>query len=288
MQDNKKIAIVTDSSSDIPPEMLAGLPVTVVPMYIGFNDDLRKDGIEIGTAEVFDALRRGLKVNTSSPSAGDFYNVFHSLFNEGFDYIFCVLLSSRLSGTINAASIAKVNLKDSRISIIDSKTSTICLGLTVLQAARAAVAGAGIEELNNIIEGLIEKNRFIAVLENFEYVFKGGRTSFFSRILNKALWFTPILTIGKNGKVHLKKFAKNLDSAFREIYNYAVLEAKKYPKCKIGVFYGEDPGVALEFEKLFRQNSQLNIDELIVTKITTVISAHTGPGLWGIAISPSY
>ena len=72
MQDNKKIAIVTDSSSDIPPEMLLGLPVTVIPMYIGFNDDMRKDGIEIGTAEVFDALRRGLKVNTSSPSAGDF------------------------------------------------------------------------------------------------------------------------------------------------------------------------------------------------------------------------
>jgi hypothetical protein len=58
--------------------------------------------------------------------------------------------------------------------------------------------------------------------------------------------------------VHLKKFAKNLESAFREIYNYAVLEAKKYPRCKIGVFYGEDPRVALEFEKLFKQN--VNID----------------------------
>ncbi|OQA20677.1 MAG: DegV domain-containing protein [Actinobacteria bacterium ADurb.Bin346] len=288
MKNLNKIAIVTDSSSDVPHELLRGLPVSVVPMYIGYKDELKRDGFEITTAEVFDALRKGFKVNTSAPSAGDFYKIFQSLFDEGFEYIFCIILSSRLSGTINAASIAKLSLGDSRISIIDSKTSTICLGFTVLQAARAAAAGKSVEEVSALIDELIEKNRFIAILENFEYVLKGGRAAFLSKILSIALKFIPILTIGKNGKVHLKKFAKNLDAAFREIYNFAVLEAKKNKKSKIGIFYGEDSTIASKLEKLFRQNKEINIDELIVTTITTVISAHTGPGLWGIAVSPSY
>ena len=284
----KKIAIVTDSSSDIPSELVKNLAIDIVPMYIGYEGDMKKDGLEITTEEVFGALRKGIKVHTSSPSAGDFYKTFKELLTEkDFDYVICIILSSKLSGSFNAASIAKNNLGDDRIKIVDSKTSTLCLGLIVLQAARAAREGMPAVEIEEIIYSLIEKNRFIAILENFEYVLKGGRTSFFGKILNKALRFTPILTIGRNGKVHLKKFTKNLDSAFKEIYNYAVSEAKKYSSSKIGIFYGEDPKAALKLEKLLRENREIQIDELIISKITTVISAHTGPGIWGIAISPS-
>jgi DegV family protein with EDD domain len=282
-----KIAIVTDSSSDIPLELAKKYGIEVIPMYIGYDSFLRKDGVDIFPEEVYAALKSNKKVSTSSPSIGDFFEVFNFLLEEkGFDLVCCITLSSRLSGAFNAASIAGKKFKDGRLRIFDSKTSTICLGFIVLQAAQAASRGCSFEEIEEIINTLIIKNRFFALLENFEYVFKGGRGTFFSKIINKALIFTPILTIGKSGKVHLSKFAKNKNSALEEIYNMAVRASMSNNSSKFGIFYGEDINTAKYLEKMLKDNKDIRIDEIIITKITTVISAHTGPGIYGIAVSP--
>jgi DegV family protein with EDD domain len=282
-----KIAIVTDSSSDIPLELAKKYGIEVIPMYIGYDSFLRKDGVDIFPEEVYAALKSNKKVSTSSPSIGDFFEVFNFLLEEkGFDLVCCITLSSRLSGAFNAASIAGKKFKDGRLRISDSKTSTICLGFIVLQAAQAASRGCSFEEIEEIINTLIIKNRFFALLENFEYVFKGGRGTFFSKIINKALIFTPILTIGKSGKVHLSKFAKNKNSALEEIYNMAVRASMSNNSSKFGIFYGEDINTAKYLEKMLKDNKDIRIDEIIITKITTVISAHTGPGIYGIAVSP--
>jgi DegV family protein with EDD domain len=287
-----KIAIVTDSSSDIPPELAKKYGIEVLPMYIGYDGFLRKDGVDIFPEEVYTALKANKKVNTSSPSIGDFLEVFNFLLEEkGVGLVCCITLSSRLSGAFNAASVAgkkfKDNpLKDNRIRVFDSKTSTICLGFIVLQAAQAASRGCSFEEIEEIINALIVKNRFFALLENFEYVFRGGRGTFFGKILNKAIRFTPILTIGSAGKVHLSKFAKNKNSALEEIYKMAVRTSMSNRSSKFGIFYGEDVNTAKYLEKMLRDNKDIRIDEIIITKITTVISAHTGPGIYGIAVSP--
>jgi len=297
-----KIAIVTDSSSDIPPELAKHYGIEVIPMYIGYDGFLRKDGVDIFPEEVYAALKENKKVSTSSPSIGDFLKVFDSLLVEkGFDLVCCITLSSKLSGAFNAASIACKKFKDSRtendkikdkeikddrIKVFDSKTSTICLGFIVIQAAQAASRGSSFEEIEEIINSLIVKNRFFALLENFEYVFKGGRGTFFGKIINKALMFTPILTIGKSGKVHLSKFAKNKNAALEEICKMAVRASMPNISSKFGIFYGEDINTAKYLEKMLRDNKEIKIDEIITTKITTVISAHTGPGIYGIAVSP--
>jgi DegV family protein with EDD domain len=297
-----KIAIVTDSSSDIPPELAKQYGIEVIPMYIGYDGFLRKDGVDIFPEEVYAALKENKKVNTSSPSIGDFLKVFEFLLVEkGIDLVCCITLSSRLSGAFNAASVAckkyedsrtengKIKdsqIKDDRIKVFDSKTSTICLGFIVLQAAQAASRGCSFKEIEGIINSLIVKNRFFALLENFEYVFKGGRGTFFGKIINKALIFTPILTIGKTGKVHLSKFAKNKNAALEEICKMAVRASKPNSSSKFGIFYGEDINTANYLEKILKDNKDIRIDEIITTKITTVISAHTGPGIYGIAVSP--
>jgi DegV family protein with EDD domain len=282
-----KIAIVTDSSSDIPPELAKKYGIEVIPMYIGYDGFLRKDGVDIFPEEVYAALNENKKVTTSSPSIGDFLKVFNFLLEEkNIDLVCCITLSSRLSGAFNAASVAGKKISDGRLRVFDSKTSTICLGFIVLQAAQAASRGCSFEEIEELINALIVKNRFFALLENFEYVFKGGRGTFFSRIINKALIFTPILTIGKSGKVHLSKFAKNKNSALEEIYKMAVRASMSNNSSKFGIFYGEDINTAKYLEKMLKDNKDLRIDEILITKITTVISAHTGPGIYGIAVSP--
>lgn len=283
------IGIVTDSSSDIPGEIAEKYGIEIIPMYAGFDGKLYRDQLEIQPEEIYKALKEGKKVTTAAPSAGDYSKVFNYLLDEKKkDFIYCLTLSSKLSGAYNSAN-ASINSffkSSNNIRVIDTKTSTICMGFIVMQAAKAANAGWSPDKVEQLISELIERNKFIAVLESFEYVFKGGRAAFVGKILTKAMRFTPVLTIGKRGKVHLTKFTRNKESALKEIYRKSIMAASLNDTNKIGVFYGSDIGPAKELEKLILQNKDISVEEILVTKITTVISAHTGPGIWGVAVSP--
>lgn len=282
-----KIGLVTDSSSDIPSGLAERYGIEIVPMYIGFESSLRRDLIEITPEEVYAALREGKKVTTSAPSTGDFREAFNRLLQkQDIDIIYCITLSSKLSGAYNAANIAKNSFPSDVVKVIDSRTSTMCLGLIVLEAAKAIEAGYQAAEIDKLIQELVEKSKFIATLESFEYVFKGGRAVFFGKFIGKVIRFLPILNIGKNGKVRLKKFVKNKENALDEIYWQSVAAAKMNSSNMIGIFYGLDIAPAKELERLISQNKEIKVEGIIIAKITTVISAHTGPGIWGVAISP--
>lgn len=281
------IRVVTDSSSDIPQEIAAKYLIEIVPMYVGYDGNLLKDLIEIKPEEVYAALANEKKVSTSSPSIGDYLLIFKKLIEqEKVDKIYCITLSSQLSGAYNAANIAKDALPPGTVKIIDSKTSTMCLGLIALQAAEAIRKNYTFSEIENLIDELIKKNKFIAVLENLEYVFKGGRTMFLGKFISKAIRFMPILNIGRDGKVKLRKFVKNKENAIKEIYKQTIEAAKLNNQNLISIFYGSDISPAKELESLIRQNNEISISDIIITPITTVISAHTGPGIWGVAVSP--
>ena len=282
-----KIGLVTDSSSDIPSGIAERYGIEIVPMYIGFDNIFRKDLIEITPEEVYTALLEGKKVTTSTPSAGDFREAFNRLFEkQDIDIIYCITLSSKLSGAYNSANIAKNFFPPDVIKVIDSRTSTMCLGLIVMGAAKAIESGYQAADIDKLIQELVEKSVFIATLESFEYVFMGGRAVYFGKLIGKAIKFLPILNIGKNGKVRLKKFVKNKENALAEIYWQSVAAAKMNSSNWIGIFYGLDIAPAKELERLISQNKEIKVEEIIITKITTVISAHTGPGIWGVAISP--
>jgi len=281
------IAIVTDSSANIPEKLVKENDITIVPMYIGIEGKMYKEGKEIESKEIYEALEKDLKVHTSGPSAGDFLKVFKYLIEKKKkDLIYCISLSSKLSSAFNAVNLAKMNFPKNKIKIFDSKNSTISLGLIALGAVRAARDGKSEEEIDSLIEFLIKRSKFFAVLENFKYVFRGGRAPFLGKFLSAAIRFKPILTIGKNGKVQLKGSAKNRKSAIYKIYGQIKKEASCKGKKKIGIFYGSDISPALELKKMIEGDSDIDIDELILTEITAIMSAHTGPGIWGAAVCP--
>jgi DegV family protein with EDD domain len=285
-----KIRIVTDSTSDIPVELAKEYSIEVIPMYVGLDGRLFKDQIEIMPEEVYAALDTDKKVTTSSPSVGDYISVFTRLLEqEKAEKIYCITLSARLSASFNAATVAGKMFAPDTIKIIDSKTSTMCQGLIAIQAAQAAESGKySAAEIENIINELINRNKLIGVLENFKYLFKGGRAVFLGRFINKIVKFMPILHIGKNGKVQLKKFVKTREGALQEIYRQTVAAAKLNEDNLISIFYGrnEDNHFVKELESLIRQNKEISVNNIYFNTITTVMGAHTGPVIWGVAISP--
>jgi len=283
----ENIAIVTDTTSDIPEQLASKYKIRVVPLYIGFGGKLFLEGKEITSSEVYEKLEAGVKIYTSTPSVGDFVEVYRDLIEkEKKTLIYSIHVSSKLSATSNSADQAKRFFPQAKIKVIDSKTSAISLGFIVLETARATKSGECEERIASIIDFMIRKNKVFASFENFEYIFRGGRAPFLGKFLSKSIRLKPIITIGSDGKVKLKKFVKNKRNSIIELYKQIRKDSFYTGKKKIGIFYGSDINPALELEKMIREDSRVKIDEMILSEVTTVMSAHTGPGIWGVSSCP--
>ncbi|PIU29454.1 MAG: hypothetical protein COT09_00675 [Candidatus Hydromicrobium americanum] len=283
----ENIAIVTDTTSDIPEQLASKYKIRVVPLYIGFGGKLFLEGKEITSSEVYEKLEAGVKIYTSTPSVGDFVEVYRDLIEkEKKTLIYSIHVSSKLSATSNSADQAKRFFPQAKIKVIDSKTSAISLGFIVLETARATKRGECEERIASIIDFMIRKNKLFATFENFEYIFRGGRAPFLGKFLSKSIRLKPIITIGSDGKVKLKKFVKNKRNSIIELYKQIRKDSFYTGKKKIGIFYGSDINPALELEKMIREDSRVKIDEMILSEVTTVMSAHTGPGIWGVSSCP--
>ena len=283
----ENIAIVTDTTSDIPEKMAKKYKITIIPLYVGFGGNLYLEGKEITNGEVYEKLLAGVKMHTSTPSVGDFMEVYRNLIEkEKKTLIYSIHVSSKLSATINSAEQAKKFFPKTRIKIIDSKTAAIGLGFIALEAARAVLRGESEEKIDSIIDYLKRKNKMFATFENFEYIFRGGRAPFLGKFLAKSIILKPIVTIGSDGKVKLKKFVRNKRNSIIEIYRQIRKDPFYTGKKKIGIFYGSDINPALELKKMIKEDKKIKTDELILTEVTTVMSAHTGPGIWGISSCP--
>jgi DegV family protein with EDD domain len=283
----ERIAIVTDTTSDIPKKLVEKYKITIVPLYVGFGGKLYLEGKEITSKELYEKMLAGVRVHTSTPSVGDFVEIYRNLIEkEQKTLIYSIHLSSRLSSTFNSAEQAKKFFPKTRIKVIDSKTAAINLGFIVLEAARAASRGESEEVIDSIIDYLKRKNKMFATFENFEYLFRGGRAPFLGKFLARSMILKPIVTIGSDGKVKLKKFVRNKRNSIIELYKQIRKDPFSTGEKKIGIFYGSDLNTALELKKMIKGDKKIKVEELILTEVTTIMSAHTGPGIWGVSSCP--
>lgn len=280
---HEKIAIVTDSVSNIPEKLAREHNISIVPLYVGLEGKMYKDGLEITPKEIYKKLDSGVKIISSVPSVGDFTKVYHDLIEkEKKTLIYSIHLSSILSGTINSARLAAKMFPDVKIKVIDSKVAAIVEGLVVLEAAKAANKGEDEKKIDSIIDFSIKGSRFFATFENFEYLVKGGRAPFLSKFVGKVMVLKPIITFDSKGKLKLKKFAMNQKKSIIELYRLLKKSISGNKKNKIGICYGNDKEIALQLGEMINNDPDIVVDELIFSDMTVVMSAHTGPDIWGI------
>ncbi len=142
---NKKIAIVTDSSAYIPDSALTGLDVSVIPLWLLWEGESFRDGVDVDPTTFYKKLREAKSLPTSSqPTVMEFEDFFKEVLTR-FDAIVNVLVSSKISGTIDNAQQAIAKMPESDIRLVDTLSSSMGLGLSVLAAARAAAAGKSID-----------------------------------------------------------------------------------------------------------------------------------------------
>ena len=276
-----KIAIVTDSTSDIPKNMVNENQITSVPLSVIFEEEtFLDDGKQITTKEFYKRLRSAEKLpTTTQPTPKDFVNTYNNLLKDH-DQILSIHISKKMSGTINSAEMAKQQMPDAPIEIIDSEFTHMPLGFLVLESAKIAKVGGPYDEILSTIDDLRNKMNELFVPSTLEYLKKGGRIGKAKGLIASLLEIKPILTI-HDGEVSQFKTARRWNQAKTEILNS--METLIGDPSKLIVSVGDSDTEEDGAEMYDRIKEKFNPKEIFRVNVGAVVGTHLGPG--GIAIS---
>lgn len=269
------VRIITDSTSDISLEQAKKMNITIVPLKVIFSDKEYKEGTEITIDGFYQKLVQAEKLpTTSQPAPDDFLKYFNQAKEAG-DSVIAILISGKLSGTVQSAMIAKEMADYSDIYVVDSLSATVGLRHLVERAVTLRAQGMEVAQIATAIEILKDRVVFFAMVDTLEFLYKGGRLSKSSAILGSLLKFKPIITI-KDGVVGVvgkerginKGIAKMLDL----VDDIGAID-QSYP-----VFFGftaEDSKAKVLEEKAIEK---YDMKDSTMCPVGCVVGTHAGPG----------
>ena len=269
-----KVKIVTDSVSDLPPQVVKELGITVVPLHVRFGTDVYRDGVDLTTDQFFAKLTRSKALPvTSVPSPGDFAEKYDKLAEET-DEILVIAVTSKLSGTHEVALQSTGLMKRKcRIEVVDSQSAIMGLGFVVISAARAAQGGAKYDKVLEIVRRNIPRVEFRAAFDTLEYLQRGGRIGKAQALLGSLLKINPIIGL-KDGEVIPCGRERSRAKAIDHLYNFAAGYSR------IEEMAVEYATAVDEADMLVERLGALFPKERIYrTRTSPVISTHTGPSL---------
>jgi DegV family protein with EDD domain len=271
------VKVVTDSTADLPQEVVDELDITVVPLTVLFGQETYKDGVEITREEFFERLVNGtILPRTSQPPVGDFVEVYKKLSDEGHEIV-SVHVSDKLSGTMNSARLAAEEVPGAKIAIVDSGTAALALGLVAKATGEAAKAGKSHDVVAAIAQDAADKTDVYFVVDTLEYLQKGGRIGKASALIGGLLSFKPILTV-VDGLVHPHEKVRTRAKAVAKIAEIAINNG---PYAEVGIIY-DARGEAVD--TLFGQLEPLSDRPVVAGPIGAVIGVYSGPGVIGVAL----
>jgi DegV family protein with EDD domain len=276
----RSIAVVTDSTSDLPPELVQAHNIHVVPLNLIMGDKTWRDGVDIDPPAFYRLLVSSKDFpTTSQPNVAAFQDLFVEL-AEGSAGIVAVLVSSDRRGTVESAQLAAANLPDIPIEIIDSRGVSASLGLMVLAAVRAADEGGDLKTVANTVRALIDKTRLYFVVDTLEYLHRGGRIGAATKLLGSALNLKPILAI-ENGVVEPVGRVRTHSKARARVKEILHEQLSDADKVHMAVFHVAAPDEVSRFRA--QLEGGFHPVEMVETECGPVIGAHVGPGTVGVA-----
>lgn len=269
------IAIVTDSTADIPEEILDKYQIHVVPNYVIIDGKSLKDGEDISRQEFYEKLP-GMNPlpTTAAASSGEYEQLYGSLLQRGARHILSIHCSSILSGIYNTARVAAQSFGE-HVNVIDSRFVSLGLGFQAIAAAEAALT----EPLESVLAMLVEvrkRARVIAMLDTLEFVRRGGRVSWARARLGSLLRIKAFVEV-KDGTVFSLGEARTRQKGIDRLMD---LIQKLGPLERLALLHTNAESDARKI--LVALNPQLPTKPLLVN-VTTVIGAHVGPNGLGVA-----
>ena len=271
------VHIVTDSTSDMSPALIAQYGITVIPLTIAFGSESFRDGVDLKPDEFYARLQATKQLpTTSQPPPALFQHAYEHLVSRG--EIVSIHLSHKLSGTIEAARAAAREIAADKISIVDSGSVSMGLGLCVLAAARVAESGGTRDACAAAAESVAARLHVAVAFESLEYLRRGGRIGRARAFLGGLLRLKPILTV-KDGEVFPATRVRSRSKAIDELFALAERHA---PIAEMVVCDTTTPD---DTEALAaRLRAAYPAVTLHVGRFGPTLGVHGGPGMLGIAV----
>ena len=272
------VHIVTDSSCDLPDNLISEMNIKIVPLKIRFGDTEFVDRVELTTEQFWEKCQASDELpSTAAPSPGAFVEEFQNAANEGATGVVAIILSGELSATIEAAQQAAQLVKDEiEVRVIDSRTVTLGLGSVVMGAASAANSGANIEEVAAIASDSVNRTQVHAALDTLENLRKGGRIGAAGSLLGSMLSIKPLIEV-RNGVVEPAGKQRTRGKALS--YLVGVVEQNADQIEQIFVTHAACDDVDSFLEQV---RSVVSV-EVLVGEVGPVVGAHAGIGTIGVA-----
>jgi DegV family protein with EDD domain len=270
------IAIVTDSTSDIPAELVERYSISVVPNILVLDGQSLEDGKGISREEFYNRLPEMKSLpTTATASPGVYLNLYEKLLKSGATHVLSVHAAGTLSGIINAASTA-AEAFDGKVRVFDSASVTLGLGFQVLMAAEATVRGATMDVLLALLNDLRKRARVFAMLDTLEYVRRSGRVSWARARLGNLLHLKPFVELREGivyslGETRTRR--KGIEQLKKFLFEQGPLE-------RLAILHTNAEADARQF--LGEIDINLQAPPLVVN-VTTIIGTHVGPNGLGFA-----
>jgi DegV family protein with EDD domain len=271
------VKVVTDSTADIPAQLVKELGISVIPTYVMFGSETFRDGVDLPRQQFYKKLLATRVIPTTAAPPPAVYEEVYRRLAEETDEIVSIHLLSRYSGLYNSAVLAARNISRARIEVIDSGQVTMGYGWMVVAAAEAARRGEPLERIRDLVEGMKPRSRVLAILDTFEFLYRGGRVDWVRSVLGTVLRIKPMIEVHL-GEVQLVERTRTLERSLgRLLERVRTLE----PLERAIVLHANAAGVAETLAD--RLQTLLPAWDRLVDQAGVTIASHAGPGAVGIA-----
>lgn len=277
-----KIAILVDSGSDVPQELLERHHIFMIPLKVIFNEGEYLDGLTIDAQEVYRRLPTEIP-KTSLPSGEQVLSVLDEIYEQGYRKVLAICISGSLSGTCNMLRLICEDYDKLECRVIDSKNISIGSGIIAIRAAQLLEEGLSFEELCQKTEEMLSSSKIFFCLKTLEYLQKGGRIGKVAAMLGSAISLKPIISCNEDGNYYPIAKALGRAPSVKKVLELAQKFAEGCPKVMLAVMHG---GAAEEAEALLTEVRKKIPNGIVAVRgqISPALGVHTGPGLLGICV----
>jgi len=270
-------AIVLDSTADFPQAHERFPNWRMVPLYVRFGDESRRDYVELGPEDFYARLRTATDLpTTSQPTPGDFLATYEEL--ASYERIYSLQLSAKLSGTCASARTAASELGD-KVRVVDTETASAAIAILGFGIQRRLERGASDDEIDELIERFKRDAGLIFTVDTLEFLQKGGRIGKAAAFAGSLLHIKPILTIADGEVLPLKRVRGN-QKAIQEFASVFTESSRDTPSLRVGIAHADAPEREQALRALvadLRPHAQIEV----TTTLGAVLGTHAGPGTIG-------
>lgn len=278
----EKIALLVDSGTDVPQELVEKYNIYVIPLQIIYKDRVYTDKVDITPEEVYKRLPQEIP-STSLPDGATITKIFEKIKADGYEKLLAVTISSGLSGTHNIVRLIAEDFPALDSYVLDTKNIGIAAGLQVIEAAKMIENGDSWEDIKVKTEENVKRSKIYFNVATLEYLQKGGRIGLVASILGNALKLNPIISCNEQGIYYTVSKARGRKKSLEKTFELIKEFVGNHKKIALAVAHGEAEEDAKTFYQKLKDNFP-QAEEIYFGNISPALVVHTGPGLLGIGI----